>query len=348
MAKNIVGVDIGANEIRAVEVSGAATSKPVVVRFGRIALAPGAAHRGEVNEPHTVATALKQLWREAKFRSTKIVLGVGNHSVLARDLALPKTPLSQIRESLPFHVQDLLPMPMADAVFDFYPLREGEREGQPVIQGILVAATKSKVMTTIDAARMAGLSPIGVDLIPFALTRLVSRVENTAGTTLLLDVGASTTTFVVAKDGVPQFVRLIGMGGADITSAISSRLSIEEGDADAAKRALGLPTTLADEQHRPAVEIIYEVAGELLTSIRNTITYVANTHQITHIDRIVLSGNGGRLPGLDRVLAEYTGISVLGLAPFATVARRGAARRADTSAEASLGVALGLALGAAA
>lgn len=347
MAKTIVGIDIGATSIRAVEVVGAGSANPTVVRVGSIDVPEGAVKRGEVIEPNTVGNALKRLWSTAKFGSKDVVLGVGNQRVLARDLTVPQQPLALIRESLPFQIQDLLPMPVSEAVYDFYPLREDQVDGRPVVHGILVAAVKETVMTNLSAARIAGLKPVGVDLIPFALTRLMSRTDAGTGRVVLLDIGAETTSFVVVVDGVPQFVRLIGMGGSDINRALVGRLGMTEADAEAAKRALGLATEGVRDEHRPIVEVIYEVAGELITSVRNTITFVQNTQSLGHPERIVVSGKASSLPGLARALADYTRIPVAIAQPFESVTVKNSAKKDGVDPE-TLQVALGLAIGAAA
>ncbi|RZS56452.1 type IV pilus assembly protein PilM [Microcella putealis] len=348
MAKTIVGVDIGATSIRAVEVAGAGTAKPTVLRYGSIELPDGAVKRGEVIEPNTVGNALKRLWSTTKFGTKSVVLGMGNQRVLARDLTVPQQPLALIRESLPFQIQDLLPMPVSEAVYDFYPLRAEQQDGKDVVHGILVAAVKETVMTNLSAARIAGLKPVGVDLIPFALTRLMSRTEAGSGRVVLLDIGADTTSFVVVDNGVPQFVRLIGMGGGDITRALVGRLGMTEPDAEAAKRALGLATEGVRDEHRPIVEVIYEVAGELITSVRNTITFVQNTHSVAPPERIVLSGKASALPGLARAIADYTRIPVAIAKPFDSIPIKTAAKKQDAVDHDTLQVALGLAIGAAA
>ena len=122
MASNIVGIDIGSASIRAVEVSTGSRGATSIMRFAEIAVPEGATSRGEVLEPNTVAGALKQLWSLGRFRTKDVALGVGNQRVLSRDLTVPKAPMARIRESLPFQVQDLLPVPVGDAILDFYPI----------------------------------------------------------------------------------------------------------------------------------------------------------------------------------------------------------------------------------
>jgi len=348
MATRIVGIDFGSTTVRAVEVEGASKTRPTVLRYHEVPLPAGAAKSGEVRETHTVASALKRLWSEGGFKSKHVVLGMGNQRVIARDLAMPKMPLAQIREALPFQVQDMLPMPVSDSLLDFYPISEGDGENGPVINGLLVAAAKQSVLANVEAVLLAGLTPIDVDLIPFALTRLRSRDNGGPETIALVDVGSSTTNVVIVIGGVPQFVRIIPAGGNDVTLSIAMSLEIEEGIAENAKRALGLTPTAFNPEHRPIVEQIQRTTGELLNSIRNTLSYFDNTHQVPNVQRIVLSGGGARLGGLPAALQELTRTEVVLSDPFATLSVAKSLSQHPVESRDSMSVALGLALGSAA
>jgi type IV pilus assembly protein PilM len=191
---------------------------------------------------------------------------------------------------------------------------------------------------------LAGLVPVEVDLIPFALTRVHVRGENAQGTTALVDIGATTTNVVIVTNGVPQFVRIIPAGGDDITKALIQRLDMTRELAEQVKRSLGIITAGAAPEHRPAIEIIYESTGQLLNSLRNTLNYFVNSHPADPIVRIVLTGGASRLPGFASALYELTRVAVTANDSFSNV-------RVAKSAESAVGnsdrysVALGLALG---
>jgi type IV pilus assembly protein PilM len=345
MATRVVGVDIGSTSIRAVEVENPNKAKPTIVRFHEVALPEGSARSGEVLETHTVASVFRTLWTTGGFTSKNVVLGIGNQRVLARDLTLPKMTPLQIRESLPFQVQDMLPIPVSEALLDFYPVSEGVGDSGPVVHGLLVAAVKESVLANIAATKIAGLQTVEVDLIPFALTRVQTRSITSQSAVALVDVGSATTTVVVTVAGVPQFVRIIPIGGQDVTKAIASRLDLAEPVAEQAKRALGLPFGMPTPEQRAVMEIIYEITTELLNSLRNTISYFDNTHDTGNVERIVLSGGGAQLNGFSNALSELTRTQVVAIDPFAglTIARKADVRGED--GRGSMTVALGLALG---
>jgi type IV pilus assembly protein PilM len=331
VTQRIVGVDIGSESIRAVEVENPHGPVPVVTRFHEVALPPGAVESGEVVQVATVASLLTELWSAGGFRSKSVVLGVGNPRVLVRDLTVPRAGVQQIRDSLAFQVQDLLTVPVADAILDFYPVSEGTEDGVPVLHGLLVAAVKETINAAIAAVRAAGLTPLDVDLIPFALVRLQAKSLGGA-TVALVDVGARTTTVVVTVRGVPHFVRIIPTGGYDLTSTLADRLAVTPDAAEQLKRRLGvLPVPSASfgllgetEVDAAAAAVIRDHVSDLLEGVRNTIRYFVNGHSGTKIDGVVLSGGGADLPGFRDALSEITRLPVLVTDPFAGVRFSGA------------------------
>ncbi|QCB95803.1 type IV pilus assembly protein PilM [Arthrobacter sp. PAMC25564] len=342
-----IGVDIGSTALRAVEVRNPDKARPTVLRYLEVPLPDGAVSRGLVAEPDVVAAALKQLWSKGGFRSKSVVLGVGNQHVLVRDLTVPGATLAAIRESLPFQVQDMLPMAVADAQLDFYPTTEDTDADGTAVAGLLVAAGKEAVLGNIEAVRRAGLRTVDVDLLPFAVSRVLLPRADGDGVVAVIDVGASTTSVLIAKDGVPQFVRLIPAGGRDLTNALATRLGMGTADAELLKRKLGLGSRKGvPEEHHEALGIIYETTSELLISLRNTIEYYLNSRPDETVRHLVLSGGGAELPGFADSLTEVTRLEVVTGDPFQRV---DLSRRLQSDGQGpdrlSMTVALGLAVG---
>ena len=333
-----VGIDVGSTALRAVELAHSGKGRPVLLRLHEVALPAGAVSSGEVIEANTVAAALKQLWTDGGFSTRSVVLGIGNQRVLARDLSVPQMPLKRIRSALPLQVQDMLPVPVDEALLDFYPISETTTENGPMVNGLLIAAVKVAVLGNVRAAELAGLAPREVDLIAFALSRAfvsgpaISGPEITApettGSVAVIDIGAKTTTVVIVQGGVPHFVRIIPTGGDDLTQALSSGLETDAATAERLKRQVGLTAVHAlagpgswnaAPTGTDATGIIADVIGEQLVSLRNTINYFANTRPKDPVRRIILTGGASQLPGLRAALADMTGITVGVGDPFASV-----------------------------
>ncbi len=349
MAGGVVGVDIGSTLLRAVEIDDASKARPTVVRAHEVPLPDGSVKRGEILEVNTVASAFKRLWAGGGFRSKDVALGIGGQSVIVRDLAVPRMPLAQIKESLQFQVQDLLPVPVNDAVLDYYPIGEGQNESGPIVNGLLVAAFKQAVTTNVTAATMAGLNPVSMDLLPFAMTRVHTMSSPTSGYAVHMNIGANATSIVIVQGGVPLFVRIVPAGGDDTTRALMTRLPAPRDKAEALKRDLGLTSAGSTDEHRVAAEVIHESTSELLTAVRNTLAYFAGVRAGVVFDHLSVAGGATKMRGFASALAESTRISVVPVNPTSgvIVARGLRGNNGDEQLQSYI-TAIGLAVGSAA
>src|SRR5213593_826753 len=171
-----IGVDIGSTGVRAAELS-MRSVPPQLVRVAQVPIPDGAVGSGEVRDPSAVSDALRELWHRGKFRSRDVILGVANQRVVVREVSLPWLAEKELRESLPYQVQESVPIPLEDAVLDFHILEEFEREGNRMLRLLLVVAQKQMIQQIVEAVEAAKLHPIGLDLTPFAIVRSVGSIE---------------------------------------------------------------------------------------------------------------------------------------------------------------------------
>ena len=317
MASKVVGLDIGTSGVRAAELSlgrGAATLE----RFGQVALPVGAVHDGEVVDSAAVGAALKQLWAQAKFSTKKVVLGVANQKVVVRQVDVPWLPEDELRKSLAFQVADFIPMAAEEAILDFHPLEEFTNDsGARMLRMLLVAASRDMVGNALEAVKLAGLDAHMVDLTSFAVLRSMVGEGAVASPTAeaLVDVGASVTNIVVHQGGVPRFVRILMLGGADITSAVSERLGVPQDQAEAVKQQTGLLLVPNNDAH-PAQRAIEASGSAFVDEVRGSLDYFMAQPGATRIDRIVLSGGGSLLAGLAERLQAATRLPVHAARPM--------------------------------
>lgn len=352
-ASRVIGLDIGTSAVRAAEVefpsaSPARPGTPTLTRLAQAALPPGAVRDGEVNQPEVVTHALRQLWAAAGFSTKSVVLGVGNQRVLVRDIQVPAMSMAQVRASLPFQVQDLLPVSASDALLDFHPISESDGPAGRVLDGMLVAAQRDTVLPNVLAAEHAGLVPTMVDLNAFALLRALSRGDLAQRIVAFVDIGARVTNVVVADRGTPRLVRMIPTGGQTVTDAISGALQVPPPEAERLKREIGVGFAVNPGQEAAADAIATTVRG-LVEAIRNTLVFYASNHPGAPVEAAVLTGGGAHLPGLGQYLSSSTRLpAVLGNPLTGFRFGKGVNRAELDGAESLIAVAVGLAYGVAA
>ncbi len=312
MTKTIVGLDFGHGVIRGAEVLPEhGRQRATLVRYQEIPVPLDAIREGVVVDEDAVAGALETLRGAAGFGTRRAVIGIGGQQVLIRELVMPSMPTHHLREALPYKAQDLLPLPVEDAVLDFYPIEEIEDADGPSLRGLLVAATKQSVVSNMNAVKRAGFKVVDVDLIPFAVIRAQPQ-QDRAGVQLFVHVGATSTSVVVADNGVPQFVRLLPNGGHDLTTALVEQLGLRADRADDMKRRYGVKSDLADPQSEFVARVNAEGARDIVQAARSTVAFYENAHHDAGnaVNGIVLSGGGSQLRGLAEEIGQATGLPV--------------------------------------
>jgi type IV pilus assembly protein PilM len=307
-----VGLDIGTSGVRAAQLS-IGKRGATLERFGQVALPPGAVVAGEVVDPPAVSASIKQLWSQARFSSKKVFAGVSNGKVIVRQVDLAYTPLPELRKSLPLQVQDVIPMPVEQAILDAHPLEEMVAEdGARGLRVLLVAAGRDMVAGHVAAIQGAGLTPAGIDLNSFALLRSLARPDEMgfgATAEALVDVGASVTNITVHQAGVARFVRILLMGGNDLTQSVAERMGVPMEQAEAAKQEHGLALP-PDASGNPGIAALEAAAGSWVDEVRGSLDYYLSQPTSVRIRRIVISGGGCFLAGLAERLSATTMLSV--------------------------------------
>jgi len=350
--RSAIGLDIGTSGVRAAELS-FGKGQVTLNRFGQVALPDGAVRDGEVIDVEAVAQAIRQLWAHTKFSGKKVVIGVSNQKVVVRQVDLPYLPMPELKKSLAFQVQDYIPMPVEHAVLDFYPLEEvSGSHGDRVLRGLLVAASREMVLNAVHAVQKAGLTPTTVDLSSFAVLRSLGGTDQlgvNGEVQALVDIGAKVTNIVVHESGVPRFIRILLMGGQDLTESVAERAGVPVQQAEALKQQMGLQADGAVNDPTPAVRALETGASALLDEIRGSLDYYMASSGSSPIRRLILTGGGSRLNGFAARLSQATRLEVVAGNPLASleVGRTGLSPEQISFVEPLAVVPVGLALGVA-
>lgn len=299
MARTRIGLDIGSTAVRIAEVSEG--DRPAVLRLGQVPLPLGAVESGEVRIADQVSAAIDRLRHVSGINGNEVFIGVQNTKVVVRVVSIPWLPEKELRAALGFQAQEFLPMSADEAVIDCELLAEEQVDGQRRQRLLLVAAQRLAVNDEILAIEDAGLTPIGVDLAPFAAVRSLADGAS-EGVEAVVDIGGHVTSVTMHQAGTVRLVRVLPIGGRNVTSTIAKNLGIEEAAAELLKRGENDPSSGESLDRVLAREAALEGARPLVEEIASTIEFSIRQESGLEIGRIVLTGGGSHLDGLTDLL----------------------------------------------
>jgi type IV pilus assembly protein PilM len=324
MARRLIGLDIGTNAVTIAEVT--AGTPPRLDMFAQVALPRDAMREGEVADEAAITEAVARLRSEVGLKKVPVRVGIASPRVVVRQVEMPVMSRDELMSALQFQAGDLIPIPIEDAVLDFAILGSstpnGDSGAEPTMQVLLVAAYEATVTKLVSAIEAGGLEVGAVDLIPLALTRALARpvpalvspgggvlgAEEGFGAEGIVSFGGGVTAIAVHENGVPQFVRVLGSGGRELTDAIATDLGVPAETAEALKRALGNPAP--DEMVARARTAVDRPLSVLLDEVRSSIDYYRNQPGSAQLHRVVVTGGSAQLPGLPERLSALVGVPV--------------------------------------
>ncbi|MGQ0519797.1 MAG: type IV pilus assembly protein PilM [Actinomycetota bacterium] len=312
MATRVVGLDLGSYGVRAVELS-VGGGQPTLERFAQVTLPPGAIRDGEVADPAAVSASIKRLWSEGGFKGKRVVIGVANQRVIVRLAEMPSMSESDLQSALRYEAQELIPIPVDDAVLDFQILDDVvDSEGESRMRILLAAAQRDMVRSHLAAVEGAGLQTGVVDLVPFALVRALGTTVNPfdfeTRAEAIVCIGGGVTNVVVHEQGVPRFVRVLLVGGDDVTDAIVRDMGVQIDEAEGLKRQADISSP--DPAVARAGQVVRDRLAPLVEEIRGSLDYYTAQSQSSAIDRVLVTGGGSRMAGLMERLQAQLGATV--------------------------------------
>ncbi len=186
---------------------------------------------GEVNDVPALVEALSELFRSSKL-DRRVRIGIANQRIMMRRLELPPlTDETEIQQAVLFQAQDEIPMPLDSVVLDHQSLGIDTGPNGDRLQVLLVAARRDMVERVLQAARLAGLQPEGVDLAAFGMIRALRPLDADPDEQILyLSIGGLTN-LAISRGPVCEFTRVIPWGVEQIAGDVASRCAIPIDDA---------------------------------------------------------------------------------------------------------------------
>jgi len=301
-SKSIVGLDLGAQVVKAVEIS-LEGMEPVITGFS-LAEVPSGGDR---------ADAISQVFQRGRFRGKNVVTSVSGQAVVVRYITMPQMNDQELSQAIRFESDKYLPFDNDEVQIDCQrllrtPPSQSEVGGIEAQMGVVLAACRQAVVEEqIGEITRHGLTPIAVDVDVFALANAwelcglseadFADSENNA--IALADVGASCTSINVLCEGETCFSREIGIGGQDMTQATARRLGLDPSEAERIKRE-------SEGREAEVSRAISPVLEDLVSELSLSLDYVENKEGL-RVDEVLLSGGGVMAPGAVSFIEQATG-----------------------------------------
>ncbi len=343
-APPLVGCDISSSAVKIVELSEANKNVFRVERYAIEPLPRDAVVDGNINNLDAVSDCLKRCWKRVGTNVKNLALALPSAAVITKKIIVPA---GQQENELELQVEteanQYIPFALDEVNLDFQVL--GPAPNSPEDVEVLIAASrKEKIEDRVAAAEAAGLKAIVMDVESFATQTAFELIERQLPDNgkdqniAIVDVGTTTMNLNVLRNQQSIYMREQPFGGNQLTQEIQRQFNMTPEEAEAAKRAGGLPDNYETDVLHPFLDTLgLEVARALQFFFTST--------QYNQVNYIVLAGGCAAIPGIDDIVGRRTQVDTRIGNPFANMAMSSKIRPKNLVTDApSLMVACGLAM----
>ncbi len=224
---------------------------------------------------------LKTLLEAADFRSDRFVLQIPDNAVFFRNLSMPFKDTKKIRQTLPFEMETLVPLPVEELVTDFVATDSSDNA-----RVLTASATKEFIAGFISWIQPFGIIP---DILEVRGAALASFVVNQGGTIdhgLVLDMGSASACMSLFIHRQTVLIRILSFREASLPKIPTSQNGTV---------AQGLP--------KEEVEAYFR---SLCTAIIDTLhDYRYTSSEFSAPEKVFFTGPGALLPDCGDFLSRF-------------------------------------------
>ncbi|MGE5675483.1 MAG: type IV pilus biogenesis protein PilM, partial [Mycobacterium leprae] len=199
--------------IKVVEVRAYSRYRFRVHGCGKVPTPPGSVEGGLVQDPVAVGKAIRQAVKAAGIKARKAAIAVHPQVAFLRTLSFPVMPAAEVRGVIELQPERYIPNAGGEETqFDFAILPHPPEAAQMSV--VVAAAPRRVVADLMKACRVAGLTPVSVDMEPLALQRAVLAAQRDMpdDTVAVVDLGEGQAKISLFDQNVPVVSRVLAVG----------------------------------------------------------------------------------------------------------------------------------------
>lgn len=339
MAGKVISIEIGYSLTRVCETDYKAKIHRIYKNFS-IPTPEGVINDGALMITPEYVESMKAALAENKVKSKQVVFTITSAKIASREVVIPFVKDNRIADVINANASDYFPVDLTQYQLAYSVLGVlGENKGNQQYKLLVMAAPKALLSGYYDLARALKLEVAALDYVGNSIYRVVKE-ECAQGTNLIIKSDERSTLVMVVQNGVISFTRNIAYG---VDEAIQSMMdSLHWGQVDSVTKAMdilsqnicvALPPETQETQETPekketpddlVTEVIADESEKLATvtqeqrakedvthsvmpligSIARVVDYYVSHNANTTIERVLFTGLGADIQGLNQLLAQ--------------------------------------------
>lgn len=262
-------------------------------KYGEKKIPKGALELGKIVDREKLVGVLKELKKELNIKDARV--SILENQIYLFKLKLEKEGLISIKENIELVLEEHIPIPGPEAIFDYELLEETDKE--LVLQ--VAAIQVDTIEEYLSLFEEVGISIHSFEIEAQAIARAIVK-SGDKDTYMILDFGGSRTGIFIVSRNIVRFATTVDFGGVVFSQLVEKSLNVSFEEAEKIKKEYGLQRNLENKEIFP---ILLNSASILKDEIMKHFVYW-HTHEDEDgiknppIKKILFCGGNSSIPGL--------------------------------------------------
>lgn len=318
--KTYLGVDIGTTSIKVVELTESG-ERPLLKNYGVL---ESYGHLDRLNNAiqtsslkmldRETSELLNMLLRKSNIKALDVVASLPPFAAFTALLDIPAMSPAETAETMQYQARAFVPLPISEVTIDWLPVGEYEDEkGIKKQEVFLISVPNEHIRKYQRIFKAAGLNLQALEIEGLSLARILTTGDPTL--TLIVDIGARSTSINVAQNGFLKYSAQTDFSGGSLTQTIASGLNINVRRAEGLKKQRGLTGVGGEYELSTLMTPFLDV---ILSEVRRAKDNYEKNYK-NKIERIILAGGGANLLGIEKYVFEQLRLPTSKADPFSKV-----------------------------
>jgi type IV pilus assembly protein PilM len=314
-----LGVDIGTTSIKAIEVK-KGKQLPLISNYGILELSSHLVRANKVLQTSSLkifedeaADLLKTLIAKMGVKTDRVIASLPSFAVFMTVLDFPDMKEEDLVKAMTFQARQYIPLPISEVAIDYLKIGEyGDEKGFKHQQVLLISVPREQINKYQQLFKKVGLHLAALEIESLSLVRMLVGSDPTP--TLILDIGSHSTGISFVVDGQLRFSAQSDYASATLTQALASSLNINPLRAEELKKERGI---LSSGPNFELSTIMMPFLDVIINEVKKAqFNYQSQFPGSKGVERVILSGGGANLLGMERYVQEQLQLPTVKAAPF--------------------------------
>lgn len=279
-----------------------------VYAFASEKIASGLIDNRDIKNIDAIVSAIKKVRKKAGISTKNVICSLPESKAFIRIVTIPQMKDEEVTEAIKWEIEAAIPLSIDQVYYDWQILDQRLTKDKRQIDVIIAAVAKEFVNDFIHVLKKAGLTTYGLEIESVAQSNSLLRDDEKGVTTMIIDIGDKSTSFVITVDNIPVFTSNIPLSSELMTKAIEQTFGITYDEAEKIKIMYGIGSVLKNDHVFQATKSVVE---NFVTEAQKSIDFYLNSLTYSEgIDRIIMCGGGARMKGIAPYLSRRLGYNI--------------------------------------